>query len=221
MRLFLCGALLAAFASGCYATTSGSVGYSGTVTATTVAPDLVYVSPGVQVIADYDEPVFYSDGYYWRETNGSWYRSTYHTGGWAYAAPPRTVISVQNRHSYRRYRPSGYVPRHQRDHRDHRVRDNRDHRDNRDWNRNNNTRDHRTNDHARDHRPNNTRDHRTHQPARDNNNWQQPARDTRDHRTNDTRDHRKQQPARDTRDHREHKRDTRDHRDDNKRDRRR
>jgi hypothetical protein len=109
MRLLLTATLLAVFATGCYATTTGSVGYSGTVTATTVAPDLVYVSPGVQVIADYDEPVFYSDGFYWRETGGVWYRSSYHTGGWAYAAPPRAVISIGNRGYYRHYRPAGYV----------------------------------------------------------------------------------------------------------------
>ncbi len=98
--------------TGCYATGSGYVaGPSVAVTATTVAPDLVYVSPGVQVIADYNEPVFYSDGFYWRETGGTWYRSSYHTHGWTYAAPPRAVISIGNRHSYRHYRPSGYRPR--------------------------------------------------------------------------------------------------------------
>ena len=38
-------------------------------------PELVYVSPGVYVIADYHEPVFYSDNYYWRYHGGYWYRS--------------------------------------------------------------------------------------------------------------------------------------------------
>ena len=109
MRSILPALVTAALATGCYATTSGSVGYG--VTATTVAPDLVYVSPGVQVIADYDEPVFYSDGFYWRETGGTWYRSSYHTGGWVYAQPPRAVFSIESRHSYRRYRPAGYVRR--------------------------------------------------------------------------------------------------------------
>jgi hypothetical protein len=206
------------------------------VTATTVAPDLVYVSPGVQVIADYDEPVFYSDGYYWRETNGTWYRSSYHTHGWVYAAPPRTVISIQNRHSYRRYRPAGYTPR-VRDNRGYRdpgpaVRDHRSHdrpvtRDNRNWrDPGPATRDHRTPHHqpaTRDHRDPGpaTRDHRTPDP-----NWRQPAtrdhRDpgpaTRDHRTPPpaTRDHR-QAPQPTTRDNRDHRqpatRDNRDHRD--------
>jgi hypothetical protein len=98
--------------TGCYATSSGYVeGPSVGITATTVAPDLVYVSPGVQVIADYDEPVFYSSGFYWRESGGTWYRSSYHNHGWVYAAPPHAVISIGNRHSYRHYRPSGYRPR--------------------------------------------------------------------------------------------------------------
>src|SRR3982751_71821 len=59
------------------------------------APDLVTVSPGLQVIADYDEPIFYSDGFYWRYDGGVWYRSTYYTGGWAYARPPVAVMRIQ------------------------------------------------------------------------------------------------------------------------------
>jgi hypothetical protein len=105
--------LLAAFAAmaGCYAETTGGVAYSGTVTATAVEPDLVYVSPGVQVIADYDEPIFYSDGFYWRMDNGVWYRSTYYTSGWVYATPPRAIVTINQPYSYRHYRPAGYVPR--------------------------------------------------------------------------------------------------------------
>ena len=49
----------------------------------TGAPDLVYVSPGVSVIADLDVPVFYADNYYWRYDRGVWFRSSYRTGGWA------------------------------------------------------------------------------------------------------------------------------------------
>jgi hypothetical protein len=112
--------LSAALAGGCAGT--GEVYYSGggTLTATTVAPDLVYVSPGVQVIADYDYPVFYADNYYWRFDNGLWYRSSWYTGGWAYATPPRAVLSIDRPYAYRRYRPAGYVSRgaYVRDHRD-------------------------------------------------------------------------------------------------------
>ncbi len=64
---------------GCVGSGSGYVRGSASVS----APDLVFVSPGVQVIADYDEPIFYSDSYYWRAEGNVWYRSSSYTGGWA------------------------------------------------------------------------------------------------------------------------------------------
>lgn len=121
MRYILPALVTAALATGCYGTT-GSASYGYGVTATTVAPDLVYVSPGVQVIADYDEPVFYADNFYWRHSGGVWYRSSYHTGGWIYASPPRAVLSIDRPYNYRRYRPAGYTVR---DHRRPVYRDNR------------------------------------------------------------------------------------------------
>ena len=42
----------------------------------------VYVAPDVEVIADYDEPVFFSGGVYWRYENDTWYSSSYHDRGW-------------------------------------------------------------------------------------------------------------------------------------------
>lgn len=77
MRKTLFSILVTAGLSAC--TGSGQVTYSGEVQ----PPQLVEVSPGVQVIADYDQPVFYSDSYYWRYDNGVWYRSREHTRGWA------------------------------------------------------------------------------------------------------------------------------------------
>ena len=122
-RIIMLSALVTAIslAGGCVATGSGY--YGGTVTATTVAPDLVYVSPGVQVVADYDYPIFYADNYYWRFDSGRWYRSSWYTGGWAYASPPYVVARIERPHTYRHYRPSGYVSRrgNVRDHRDHRT----------------------------------------------------------------------------------------------------
>lgn len=107
---------------GCYGT--GEVAYGGTVTATTVAPDLVYAGPGVQVVADYDYPVFYADNYYWRYDNGYWFRSNYYTGGWITARPPGAVLRIDRPYAYRHYRPRGYVSRRPvvRDHRDTRYR---------------------------------------------------------------------------------------------------
>jgi hypothetical protein len=80
------------------------VTYSGTVE----TPDLAYVGPGVHVIADYDEPIFYADGFYWWYFGTSWYRSTYYTGGWVVASPPSVVVRIDPLR-YRHYRPAGYV----------------------------------------------------------------------------------------------------------------
>jgi len=126
MRRLMCSALFAiGVASGCAGSTTGGV-YA---TASYTTPDLVYVSPGVQVIADYDEPIFYSDGFYWRYYGDTWYRSPTYTGGWIYARPPAAVLRIDRPYAYRRYRPSGYVTRRDR-HYDQRpvYRDNRDYR---------------------------------------------------------------------------------------------
>ena len=86
-----------------------AAGCAATVTADAYGPDLVTVSPGVQVIADYDEPIFYSDGFYWRYYGNTWYRSTYYTGGWVYAQPPVAVMRIDRPYAYRYYRPQGWV----------------------------------------------------------------------------------------------------------------
>ena len=69
---------------------------------------MVYVGDGVQVIADYDYPVFYSDNYYWRYDNGLWYQSSGYNGGWVvtYDVPVR-VRSIDRPYSYVHYRGEG------------------------------------------------------------------------------------------------------------------
>jgi len=99
--LLLCGA----FAAGCGGT------YRGTVSVRTNTPDLAYVAPGVYVIANYDEPIFYADGFYWYSYDGAWYRSRYYTGGWTYASPPYAVARISQPYAYRYYRPHNYVVR--------------------------------------------------------------------------------------------------------------
>lgn len=108
----LAAVLLAASAGGCYV--SGETGYQATYSggAYVESPDLVAVSPGVQVVADYDEPVFYSDGFYWRFNDGFWYRSnSYYTGWYYYERPPAAVLRIDRPYAYRHYRPAGYVAR--------------------------------------------------------------------------------------------------------------
>jgi hypothetical protein len=92
-----------ALGAGAACTGTGTVRY--TATATYSQPSLAYVSPGVYVVEDYNEPVFYSNNLYWRYHNGVWYRSQYHDRGFVYyAAPPRAVLSIQRPYAYVRYR---------------------------------------------------------------------------------------------------------------------
>jgi hypothetical protein len=116
MRATLQSAVLAVAAlGGCY--TTGEVGYRATYAGPSAdvyvsTPDLVTVSPGVQVVADYDEPVFYTDGFYWRFYNGGWYRSNNYATGWFYVdSPPVTVLRIDRPYAYAHYRPRGYVAR--------------------------------------------------------------------------------------------------------------
>jgi hypothetical protein len=112
----LSAVLFAATLGGCY--TTGTVGYSPGYYANSStevyvsSPDLVEVSPGVQVVADYDEPVFYTDGFYWRYSNDGWYRSNNYSNGWYYyERPPVAVLQINRPYAYAHYRPQGYVAR--------------------------------------------------------------------------------------------------------------
>ena len=102
--LFIVTALATA-AAGCYSE-EPDVAYSASAT----TPDLVEVSPGVQVIADYDYPVFYSDGLYWRYDNGLWYQSPYYYGGWGYAYNvPIGVRGIYNPGGYAHWHGGAFV----------------------------------------------------------------------------------------------------------------
>jgi hypothetical protein len=60
-----------------------------------VLPRLVVVSPGVQVVPECREEVFFHDGWYWVRRDNYWYRSRNHRGGWVVVpgrqVPPRLV----------------------------------------------------------------------------------------------------------------------------------
>jgi hypothetical protein len=47
-----------------------------------VLPQLVVVSPGIQVVPSVGYEVFRVDGFYWVRHGGRWYRSRSHQGGW-------------------------------------------------------------------------------------------------------------------------------------------
>jgi hypothetical protein len=59
------------------------------------APAMVEVQPGVLVVHDYDEEVFFVEGRYWtRWRDGRWYRANDHRGGWVMADPRRVPGSI-------------------------------------------------------------------------------------------------------------------------------
>lgn len=70
------------------------------------SPTLVYVSPGVYVVQNYDAAVYYSDGYYWSYRDGIWYQTAYWGEPWivvqhVHVVP--TVIVHQDHHAYVHY----------------------------------------------------------------------------------------------------------------------
>lgn len=86
--------------------TSGCVAHGhARVEARATTPELVYVGPGVYVIEDYHEPVFYSGGAYWLYRDGVWFRSHVHSGHWVRARTvPRAVLRIDRPRAYVRYR---------------------------------------------------------------------------------------------------------------------
>lgn len=100
--------LLMALALGSGALVAGCAG-SGQYTVSgayvETSPELAYVSPGVYVVADYSEPVFYADNAYWRYDNGVWYSSSRYNGGWRYSTAPRALVTIDRPYAYVRYRP--------------------------------------------------------------------------------------------------------------------
>ncbi|MEO6775704.1 MAG: hypothetical protein ABI467_22280 [Kofleriaceae bacterium] len=97
--------VLATAAAGCYSE-QPDVAYAATAT----TPDLVEVSPGVEAIADYDYPVFYSDGLYWLYDGGLWYQSPYYYGGWGLTYNvPIGVRGIRNPGYYAHWRGGAVI----------------------------------------------------------------------------------------------------------------
>jgi hypothetical protein len=88
---------------------AGTATYSASGTYS--SPDLVEVEPGIQVVYGYNEPIFYSDNFYWRNNGGRWYRSAYHDHAWVAYEPPQRVRTIRQPERYRNYRPAGYQPK--------------------------------------------------------------------------------------------------------------
>jgi hypothetical protein len=72
----------------------------------TAPPPLVVVEPGVQVVEDNDEEVFFVDSYYWVRRGPRWYRTRDHRGGWVVVDGPGVPPSLVRLPAgqYRRYK---------------------------------------------------------------------------------------------------------------------
>jgi hypothetical protein len=109
----LFGLLVASSLVGCFATVGpdgqvvGGGQASFSLVLPTILPPLVVVHPGVSVVSNMDDEVFYSDGYYWAHQDRSWYRTRDHRRGWAAVdnryVPAPIVRSPPGQ--YRRYQP--------------------------------------------------------------------------------------------------------------------
>jgi hypothetical protein len=72
-----------------------------------VLPRLVVVEPGIQVVPDVNEEVFFVDGFYWVRRDARWYRSRDHRSGWVMIEPrgvPPRLVKVPPGH-YRKWHP--------------------------------------------------------------------------------------------------------------------
>jgi hypothetical protein len=71
----------------------------------TVLPPLVEVEPGISVVQDYDQEIFFTGGYYWVMRDGSWYRSRDHQGYWRMQDRGRVPPGLYGMHpgQYRRW----------------------------------------------------------------------------------------------------------------------
>ena len=107
LRASACAWAVAAALGGCAAGDS-ELQYSGEVHVT--SPELVAISPDVQVVADSDEPLFYADGYYWLYRDNLWLRSDNYRGGFARVdvnIVPGTIRTLPQPTTYAHYRRHG------------------------------------------------------------------------------------------------------------------
>ena len=61
------------------------------------------------MIADYNEPIFYADNFYWVNRGGIWYSSSWYGGGWGRANgdSPGHILGISHPEGYAHYRPAG------------------------------------------------------------------------------------------------------------------
>lgn len=69
-------------------------------------PPLVVVQPGVQVVEDSDDEVYFVDGVYWVHRGPRWYRARDHRGSWVLVDGPNVPATIVRLPpgQYRRYK---------------------------------------------------------------------------------------------------------------------
>src|SRR5262245_29801639 len=68
-------------------------------------PPLVEVQSGVWVVEGYEQPVFYSDDYYWMYRDNVWYRSSYYDRGFVVVnVVPYRLRTIDRPYAYVRFR---------------------------------------------------------------------------------------------------------------------
>ncbi len=73
-------------------------------------PTLAAIQPGVQVVVDNDEEIFYAGQYYWIQRDGGWYHAHHHADAFTYVDNqyvPTTVVNLGQGH-YRHYHPGAH-----------------------------------------------------------------------------------------------------------------
>jgi hypothetical protein len=71
-----------------------------------VNPPLVVVQPGIQVVENWDEEVFFTGGFYWVHRDAYWYRAPSPGATWVYVEPrhvPPGLVKIPPGH-YKHYR---------------------------------------------------------------------------------------------------------------------
>lgn len=110
--------MIAVALGGCFATVDEQgrvVGEAGIrIGLPAVLPPLVVVEPGVSVVSDYDQEVFFSDGYYYTRRDSGWIRARDHRGSWARVEPTYVPAPIRQAPAgrYRHYRGEGHRGEH-------------------------------------------------------------------------------------------------------------
>jgi hypothetical protein len=59
-------------------------------------PPLVVVRPGIQIVPEFDEEVYFTGGFYWVRRDDNWFRCRdYHGGHWAPATPVMVPVGLR------------------------------------------------------------------------------------------------------------------------------